>query len=105
MTIVVPVLITSCHVSLKPNSGPVAAPTTMTPTASVNTGGLPQKCDALREPRVPRGVVHRVIPLVDGFGPVGDQEPWNAMGSLPQCAPRADASDHTASSLPLGSRK
>jgi hypothetical protein len=44
--IVVPVLITSCHVSLNPNNGPVTTQTTMTATASVKTLGLPQKCAA-----------------------------------------------------------
>ena len=40
---VVPVLMTNCHVSLKLNSGPVMIQTTMTPTAMVKTGGLPVK--------------------------------------------------------------
>jgi hypothetical protein len=40
---VVPVLITSCHVSLKPNSGPLSAHTMITTTASEKTDGLPQK--------------------------------------------------------------
>ena len=33
VTMVVPVLMTSCHVSEKPKSGPVAAQTRMTPRA------------------------------------------------------------------------
>src|SRR6188474_3534990 len=41
--IVVPVLITSCHVSLKPKIGPVTSQTTMMATANVNTRGRPQK--------------------------------------------------------------
>src|SRR4051812_6207047 len=41
VTIVVPVLITSCQVSLNPNRGPVAAHTTMTAAAAVNADGLP----------------------------------------------------------------
>ena len=36
VTIVVPVLITSCHVSLKPNIGPVTAHMTITSTANPN---------------------------------------------------------------------
>jgi hypothetical protein len=39
----VPVFIISCHVSLKPNIGPVIAHTTMTATASMNVTGLPVK--------------------------------------------------------------
>src|SRR5262249_4996594 len=38
---VVPVLITSCQVSLKPNSGPVASQTRMIRTASANAIGRP----------------------------------------------------------------
>lgn len=44
--IVVPVLMTNCHVSLKPNRGPVTTQTTMMATANVNTRGRPQKCAA-----------------------------------------------------------
>lgn len=40
---VVPVLMTNCHVSLKLNNGPVMIQTRMMPTAMVNTGGLPVK--------------------------------------------------------------
>ena len=39
--IVVPVLITSCHVSLKPNMGPVTAQTTMIVTAVTKANGCP----------------------------------------------------------------
>ena len=41
VTIVVPVLMTSCHVSLKPNIGPSAAHTTMIETAAMNVAGCP----------------------------------------------------------------
>ena len=44
--IVVPVLMTSCHVSLKPNIGPVSIQIAMTATASTKVLGRPQKCDA-----------------------------------------------------------
>jgi hypothetical protein len=40
--IVVPVLMISYHVSLNLNNGPVTSQTTIKPTASANTGGLPQ---------------------------------------------------------------
>ena len=43
---VVPVLMTSCHVSLNPKSGPVAIQTTMTATARAKVRGRPQKCEA-----------------------------------------------------------
>jgi hypothetical protein len=39
--IVVPVLITSCQVSLNPNSGPVTAHAATTETAIMNVNGLP----------------------------------------------------------------
>jgi len=39
--IVVPVLITSCQVSLNPNSGPVTAHAATTETAVMNVNGLP----------------------------------------------------------------
>ena len=42
---VVPVLMTNCHVLLKLNSGPVMIQTTINPTAIVKTGGLPVKRD------------------------------------------------------------
>jgi hypothetical protein len=41
VTIVVPVLMMSCHVSLKPNSGPVIAQIMMTATARMKVSGLP----------------------------------------------------------------
>ena len=44
--IVVPVLMTNCHVSLKPKIGPVTTQTKMMPTAIANTRGRPQKCAA-----------------------------------------------------------
>src|SRR5687767_8491424 len=46
VTIVVPVLITNCHVSEKPKRGPVAAHSRMTATAAVNVTGLPLMTDA-----------------------------------------------------------
>ncbi len=41
VTMVVPVLITSCQVSLKPNSGPVTNQTTITAAASMKVLGRP----------------------------------------------------------------
>src|ERR1044071_514758 len=41
VTMVVPVLITSCHVSLKPKSGPVSAQTTMVADAIKKAAGRP----------------------------------------------------------------
>lgn len=41
VTIVVPVLMTSCQVSLKAKTGPTTAQSTMTPTAAPNVIGLP----------------------------------------------------------------
>jgi hypothetical protein len=41
VTMVVPVLMTSCHVSEKPKSGPVTAQTMMTSTASAKVAGRP----------------------------------------------------------------
>jgi hypothetical protein len=38
---VVPVLMTSCQVSLNPNNGPVTAHTTITNVASMNVDGRP----------------------------------------------------------------
>lgn len=46
VTIVVPVLMASCQVSLKPNIGPLTIHAAMTATASVNTRGRPQKWEA-----------------------------------------------------------
>jgi len=43
---VVPVLITSCHVSLKRKMGPVIIHTAITATASTKVRGRPQKCAA-----------------------------------------------------------
>jgi hypothetical protein len=43
---VVPVLITSCQVSLNLKNGPVTSQTTITATASVKVLGRPQKWDA-----------------------------------------------------------
>src|SRR4029453_10647730 len=45
VTMLVPVLITSCQVSENPNSGPVTAQTTMTPSATMNAHGVPVACD------------------------------------------------------------
>ena len=42
---VVPVLMTSCQVSEKPKSGPVAAHTRTTTTASTNANGEPMPCE------------------------------------------------------------
>jgi hypothetical protein len=41
VTIVVPVLITSCQLSEKPKSGPTTAQAMTVPAAMVNAGGLP----------------------------------------------------------------
>jgi hypothetical protein len=41
VTMVVPVLMTSCHVSEKPNSGPVAAQATTTSTQAAKVTGRP----------------------------------------------------------------
>ncbi len=53
VTIVVPVLITSCQVSEKPNSGPVAAQTTTTSAAVRNAQGDPTalevRCEIFRK--------------------------------------------------------
>jgi hypothetical protein len=45
VTIVVPVLITSCHVLEKPNAGPLEAQTRTTSSASKNAGGEPTTPD------------------------------------------------------------
>src|SRR5262245_60339147 len=42
--IVVPVLMTSCHVSLKPNNGPVKPQRTITATALTVAAGCPILC-------------------------------------------------------------
>jgi hypothetical protein len=44
--IVVPVLITSCQVSLKAKIGPVIIQIAITATASAKVLGCPQKCEA-----------------------------------------------------------
>ena len=41
VTMVVPVLMTSCQVSLKPNNGPDTSQTTINPAAMANTHGRP----------------------------------------------------------------
>src|SRR5437868_629 len=46
VTIVVPVLMTSCQVSEKPNTGPVSAQTMMTAAANMNVIARPAACDA-----------------------------------------------------------
>ena len=46
--IVVPVFITSCHVSLKPNKGPVRAHAIITATAIANVMGRPVAMAARR---------------------------------------------------------
>src|SRR5687767_4906775 len=43
---VVPVLITSCHVSLNPKNGPVTAQTTIVASARINARGRPVARDA-----------------------------------------------------------
>jgi hypothetical protein len=54
---VVPVLITSCHVSLKPNTGPVTLQTMITVTARKNVSGRPERVDIFRAKRVKNDVV------------------------------------------------
>src|SRR5688572_32702436 len=44
VTIVVPVLMTSCQVSLKPKRGPLTAQRMTTPNATPNAPGLPATC-------------------------------------------------------------
>ena len=46
---VVPVLMTSCQVSEKPNSGPVTSQTTMTSTASAKAQELPVQAVTWRD--------------------------------------------------------
>ena len=48
VTMVVPVLITSCHVSLYPNKGPVAAQTITISTANANVVDEPETLAAPR---------------------------------------------------------
>jgi hypothetical protein len=50
--IVVPVFITSCHVSLKPKSGPVNAHVMISVTAQIKVTGLPVTLEANRAKRV-----------------------------------------------------
>jgi hypothetical protein len=45
VTIVVPVLITNCHVSENPKMGPVTAQTTMEAHAKANVEGRPHCCE------------------------------------------------------------
>jgi hypothetical protein len=47
VTIVVPVLITSCHVSEKPKSGPLTAHTMTTPAATIKVDARPAASDVL----------------------------------------------------------
>src|SRR5258705_13502085 len=47
--IVVPVLITSCQLSLKPNSGPVISQTRTAPSARPKAAGLPMAREAALE--------------------------------------------------------
>src|ERR1051326_3390340 len=44
VTIVVPVLMTSCHVSLKPKIGPLISHTQMVSAANANASGWPVVC-------------------------------------------------------------
>src|SRR6266700_3843271 len=86
VTMVVPVLIANCQVSLKSKIGPVTVQTSTTPTASTNTLGRPQKCAAAfanREYQVVLGMrtffrAHerevRLRWIEDGRSP---REPWN----------------------------
>jgi hypothetical protein len=46
---VVPVLITNCHVSLNPKTGPKNAQMTITATAPINVRGLPAAVDVAFE--------------------------------------------------------
>ena len=78
---VVPVLMTNCHVSLKPNSGPVSPQTTTIATASPKADALPRsRADALahREkrptpPMVPQSeFISDLLPLLcHGLPPTG----------------------------------
>jgi hypothetical protein len=54
VTIVVPVLMTSCHVSLNWKMGPVIAHVATTSTASTNVPGRPTRRDVAFESRVKR---------------------------------------------------
>jgi hypothetical protein len=61
---VVPVLMTSCYVSLNPNIGPVTAHTRMTATATTNETGRPVMWAVHLVSRVNqvRGFVGRIVP-------------------------------------------
>src|SRR4029453_6752353 len=85
VTIVVPVLMTSCHVSLKWNRGPVTAHTTITPKAIAKAQGRPVQTAAALAKRA--------------NGPAGSRgAPWEAPGgavlvawtSLFRCEARFD---------------
>ena len=62
--IVVEVLITSCHVSLKPKNGPLIAQATTTATAMRKVAGLPARCEV----RVAKweNMAEAPLPLLDG---------------------------------------
>jgi hypothetical protein len=62
---VVPVLITSCHVSLNPNSGPVTAQITMTEAAATNVAGRPvaRAVHLVNRVKRERGLVGRIRAL------------------------------------------
>src|SRR3954465_11073278 len=47
VTMVVPVLMTNCQVSEKPNNGPVIAQTRITPAARIKVDARPAACDVL----------------------------------------------------------
>ena len=49
--IVVPVLMTNCHVSLKPKIGPVASHTRTMASAAKKAAGLPARIEAFRANR------------------------------------------------------
>src|SRR6266567_1927878 len=92
VTMVVPVLMANCQVSLKSKIGPVTIQTSTTPTASTNTLGRPQKCAAAfanREYQVVLGMrtffrAHerevRLRWIEDGRSP---REPWAHRGEPP----------------------
>ena len=55
VTMVVPVLMTSCQVSEKSKTGPVTAQTRTTPSAKAKAGTLPVKCVAREAKRSKTG--------------------------------------------------
>lgn len=59
---VVPVLMTSCQVSLKPNSGRLISYTPMMPTANVKIGGRPQNCAVVLAKREYQAVLCKECP-------------------------------------------